>query len=721
MRKKRIQIVLFTVASVVLLSACAVQRPDSNIPIGVSLPLQPEQQAENKNDGKLPSVVEMKDRHGNKTTYVQTEQDKEGNRQLSVQLSEVTVTAKLKNIPERFGKVDVDFIVQVPDHLLHEDWQVNLTPHLVKKEKETDFGDLVLTGKGFDKVRQEGYRKYERYMSRIVPDSLFNKHFLKTGAFNRYISNYVRSEHNRTYKDSMDYVGYRKYTGRLQARYDLFNNKMHKSRIRLRNRFNYPKVKRRYAYFGKDTAYIASVSDKRFRRISSTFPQFYMLRELSASTMVKKYRDGRLQGEYSSDYQPFTASDSAFILKRFLKNRHIEKNRELKDNRDIAFRTMVRFPKNETAKLDSVIHGAGKVVYYYHQELNADENSNRMQLYVDGTVMTKDGREYLLPASDTLSYTVSSMIHFLDHRPRYRRKITERKATSSLRAYITFKSGKSELDISLDDNRSETGKVQQMIGELTGTGEFVMDSISIKAGCSPEGSYRSNLLLAKKRGESIRAYLQGELSDIDGIEKMLPVYSKGEDWDVLERLIQKAGGIDGKQSILEIISSVRDPDSRELVIKQKHLDSYRLIRDELYPKLRAVDFTFHVHRRGMVKDTIHTTEPDTDYARGMELMVKRKYSDALQILNEYNDYNTAICLMSLGYDKAACNILENEPESADSQYLMAVLASRMGREEDAVKLYLRSVELDATKRWRGTLDPEINKLIKAYGLNKEDD
>ena len=25
------------------------------------------------------------------------------------------------------------------------------------------------------------------------------------------------------------------------------------------------------------------------------------------------------------------------------------------------------------------------------------------------------------------------------------------------------------------------------------------------------------------------------------------------------------------------------------------------------------------------------------------------------------------------------------------------------------------------KRWRGTLDPEINKLIKAYNLNQEDE
>ncbi len=125
----------------------------------------------------------------------------------------------------------------------------------------------------------------------------------------------------------------------------------------------------------------------------------------------------------------------------------------------------------------------------------------------------------------------------------------------------------------------------------------------------------------------------------------------------------------------------------------------------------------------MIKDTIHTTEPDTLYARSMELMKKRKYADALQILHDYNDYNTAICLMSLGYDQTAYNILLNEPETAtaNSEYLLAILASRLGKTQEAVTRYLHSVELDPMKRWRGTLDPEINKLIKAYNLNQEEE
>lgn len=382
---------------------------------------------------------------------------------------------------------------------------------------------------------------------------------------------------------------------------------------------------------------------------------------------------------------------------------------------------MVKLPKNEKARLDTVIYNKGKFEYYYRQQVMANEDSRRMKIYLDGFAQSIRGDSHLFPHSDTLDYIVSSMIQFLDTTPRYMRKVIERKAMSTLRANVTFKTGKYNMDIDLGDNRSELDKVQDMLDQLTKTGEFMMDSISLIAGCSPEGSFRSNMLLSKRRTESIGNYLSKELSGIEGITGMLKPYPKGEDWHGLLKLVTDSLESGNKQVILELIASDSDPDRKELDIRSKYPADYKYIREKLYSHLRAVDFTFHVHRKGMIKDTIHTTEPDTVYARSMELMKKRKYADALQILHDYNDYNTAICLMSLGYDQAAYNILLNEPETANSEYLLAILASRLGKTQEAVTRYLRAVELDPMKRWRGTLDPEINKLIKAYNLNQEED
>ena len=480
-------------------------------------------------------------------------------------------------------------------------------------------------------------------------------------------------------------------------------------------------IKARYEYFGRDTVHIAAVYNKRYNQIVNLLPMFHLLREFSPKYTLWKYRKEKYSIGFINDYKPVTAADSVFLKKRFLKDRQITKNQSLIDNKHIVFAKMVKFPKNEKARLDTVIYNKGKFDYYYKQQVMADEDSRRMKIYLDGFAQSTSGDSHLLPHSDTLDYVVSSMIQFLDTTPRYMRKIIERKAMSTLRANIIFKTGKYDMNIQLGDNHRELDKVQDMLDKLTETGEFLMDSISLFAGCSPEGNFRSNMSLSKRRAESIGNYLSGEFSGIEGIDRMLKPYPKGEDWHGLSRLVADSLESENRHAILELIAADIDPDKKEVDIRVKYPVDYKYIREMLYPHLRAVDFTFHVHRKGMVKDTIHTTEPDTVYTRSMELMTKRKYAEALQILHEYNDYNTAICLMSLGYDQAAYNILVNETETANSEYLLAILESRLGRDDEAVRRYLRSVELDSAKRWRGTLDPEINKLIKSYNLNKEED
>lgn len=710
------------ISIICLISSCGSQKQDHQSRANIHLPVQPAEETKEKmRDKKLPSVIDMKDRHGNVTTYVQTEKDSTGNRQLSVQLKEVTVTAKMKNVPERFGKVDVDFIVSVPEDLINSRWQLNLTPHLIKADNISDFEDLVISGDDFRKLQHKQYAEFDKYLSKIIPDSLFDEYFVKTGAFHRYIDRYNRSEFMRVSKDSLDHAGYSKYKSRLNKRYEFFNKKMYRNRNWLKKQMDFSGIKERYEYFGQDTLHIASVYNKRYNQIVRLLPMFYLLREFSPEYTLWKYRKDKYAIGFINDYKPVTAADSVFLKKRFLKDRQIAKNQSLINNKHIAFAEMIKFPKNEKARLDTVIYNKGKFEYYYKQQVMADEDSRRMKIYLDGFAQSIRGDSHLLPHSDTLDYIVSSMVQFLDTTPRYMRKVIERKAMSTLRANITFKTGKYNMDIDLGDNRRELDKVQDMLDQLTQTGEFVMDSISLIAGCSPEGSFRSNMLLSKRRAESIGNYLSGELSGIEGISGMLKPYPKGEDWQGLSRLVTDSLESGNKQFILDLIASDTDPDKKELDIRSKYPADYKYIREKLYPHLRAVDFTFHVHRKGMIKDTIHTTEPDTVYARSMELMKKRKYADALQILHDYNDYNTAICLMSLGYDQAAYNILLNEPETANSEYLLAVLSSRLGKTEEAVTRYLHSVELDPMKRWRGTLDPEINKLIKAYNLNQEED
>ena len=506
------------------------------------------------------SVVEKTDKSSEE--QIRTRDEKTGEDIVTVALSEVTIVARTKTVPERFGMVNLDFVVTVPKVLIDKRWMIALTPTLEKSGQRVILEDIVING--------EIYRFYQE---------------------------------------------------KGEALYSVLSD--------------------RYNHFERDTT-----------RIWDYF-----------------YRKYNLQ--YNID-----------------------------------------------ARLDTIIPTGNNFNYYYSQEIATDE-SKSMDLYLAGNVFALDKSTFNLPQSDTITYFVSSMIQFIDPSERFIHKIIERHAEANFSAHITFPVGRENIDENLNDNATEIAKVQDIIKQLTWSSEFMIDSINMTASASPEGPWKLNEALAKRRAVSLKNYFAKKMDDRVGVDTLFNAKWIAEDWKRVYELISQDNYLTSKNQILDIISEEPDPDTRELLIKKKYPAEYAHIKDSIYPKLRTVEFQFNLHRSGMTKDTIHTTEPDTLYSRGRELLKSRKYKDALAILIEYNDYNTAIAYMSLGYDKPAYDILLKEQENANQEYLLAILCSRFGKEEEAVRRFLHACELDNSKVYRGALDPEINRLIRKYNLNKK--
>lgn len=202
---------------------------------------------------------------------------------------------------------------------------------------------------------------------------------------------------------------------------------------------------------------------------------------------------------------------------------------------------------------------------------------------------------------------------------------------------------------------------------------------------------------------------------VDGmIERSVP-----ENWKQCRTEVLKSPFIVNAKQIADIIDAEDNDDRKEARIAAEYPDDYKSMRDKIYPNLRAVDFQFHLARRNMVEDTVVTNEIDHEYAEAIKLMDRRRYKEAMPKLLEYTDWNTAICYMSLGYDRMAYNIMSKEPDSSDKWYLMAILSARLDKIEDAVAYYLKSCRMDYHKVVRGELDPEISKLIRDYSLQKQ--
>lgn len=379
--------------------------------------------------------------------------------------------------------------------------------------------------------------------------------------------------------------------------------------------------------------------------------------------------------------------------------------------REAAFNRFVKFPYPEDVRLDSLVEGRSTVTYYYSQEVKTDETSKKMLVTLQGQVLAVDDSAYRLPPSDTLSYVVSSMLSFVDTVPRYRIKVIDKFVTVEDRNYIQFFVGDTRVVDTLGDNRRQLDKITGLVRQIIEQQEFWVDTITLTAASSPEGAYAFNDRLSQGRAAALKRYLVRRYGR--SIDTILTVRWVAEDWPELTNRIRTDREIVNRDAILELIVAEKNPDRREQAIRQRFPKEYAYIRSVIYPQLRAVNFRYSLRRKGMVKDTIHTTELDTAYARGVQLLQKRKYAKALYILNDYyNDRNTVVAHLSLDHNERAMELLATMPKDAVTEYLRAIACSRLGRKAEGREHFLEACRLDGRMEYRGNLDPEIAELLK---------
>ena len=497
-----------------------------------------------------PQVVKLQ-RDSNTFYLAPVDTLADGERVMALQIEQVTVVAKMRSIPERKGRVVLDFIVTLPRQLLGKSCSVVITPILHKPDESVALEDLVIRGGRFSLLQERDYWQYETYVERFRPDTV---------------------------------------------------------------------------------------------------------------------------------------------------------------GREAAFNRFVKFPYPEDVRLDSLVEGRSTVTYYYSQAVKTDETSKKMLVTLQGQVLAVDDSAYRLPPSDTLSYVVSSMLSFVDTMPRYRIKVIDKFVTVEDRNYIQFFVGDTRVVDTLGDNRRQLDKITGLMRQIVEQQEFYVDTITLTAAASPEGSYAANNILARARAEALKRYLVRRYGR--SIDTMLTVRWVAEDWQGLTNRIRTDREIGNRDAILELIVEEKNPDRREQAIRQQFSKEYAYIRSVIYPQLRAVNFRYNLRRKGMVKDTIHTTELDTAYARGVELLQKRKYAKALYILNDYNDRNTVVAHLSLDHNERAMELLATMPKDAVTEYLRAIACSRLGRKAEGREHFLEACRLDGRMEYRGNLDPEIAELLK---------
>ena len=420
-------------------------------------------------------------------------------------------------------------------------------------------------------------------------------------------------------------------------------------------------------------------------------------------------------------------------------------NERRKARKDKMYARYVKSPiVTDGIRLDTVmVTSEGDFIYNYVQTINTRPKLRRADIVLSGEIYEQEERLYEVPRSEPLTFYISSIAAFVDITERYLTRVVERRASANTECRIDFEVGKADVRPELGDNAAGIRRIEATLASLLENEIFDLDSIVVSATASPEGSYEFNGRLAQRRSESVSRYFESymrhyadSLVEAAGVSMNLEgtVMEQTrkvevirftprcipENWDGLYALVEDdvVMNVDQKDLFFKRFKT-KDPDARENRMRSD--DYYKYMRDALYPQLRTVKFNFYLHRKGMVKDTVHTTVLDSTYMRGVQALRDMDYEAALALLRPYEDFNTAVAYMGMDRNRNAMKIISKMEKTAEVNYLMAILYSREGELDKAVECYVRSCKQNPSYVYRGNLDPEISVLIKMYGLNQEEE
>lgn len=658
--KKLPLIFLFAVAGTVL-AACGTQRKarqvrERQMTVELQLPRQADYLPEYKEVGPvLRDTFTVTAPDGREMIIMKAVRDEStGDMVASEVLEAAMVTARFRNVAERGGKIDLEFQVIVPAQMQDSRWQLRFHPDMFVLGDSLRLDDVIVTGNDYRRAQLRGYQQYERFLSRIIEDTL---------------------------------------------------------------------------------AFVDRRNLEIF--IERNIPQVYALK--TDSTFVS---DEVFESYFGVSEQEAVEHYSSKFLRR--------RNEWRKARRPQMFARYVKVPLvTDGIRLDTVIRGGdGSFIYNYVQTIATRPGLRKVDVVLSGEIFEQDRKIYSVPRCEPLTFYISSVSAFVDGTERYKTVVVSRNVEANSSCNIDFRTGSADIDERLGNNAREIAFIKENLRNLLLNDTYELDSVTIAASASPEGSVASNNALTLRRSRAVSGYFgqyirhvrdsvrradglfiavdedlaEGEMHGSGRARREIPFLSRpgGEDWAGLDALVAADSLLtDEQKARYAEFAAIADPDARERRMQGESW--YRHVADTHYPRLRTVRFTFALHRRGMVKDTVHTTELDTVYMKGVQAIRDHDYQAALAFLAPYRDYNTAVAYVALDRNASAMEILAPMPRTAPVNYMLALLYARQGDDKNAVQHYLDACGQERSYISRGNLDPEISSLIKKYGLNREPD
>lgn len=205
--------------------------------------------------------------------------------------------------------------------------------------------------------------------------------------------------------------------------------------------------------------------------------------------------------------------------------------------------------------------------------------------------------------------------------------------------YVHYPLNSSELKRDFRDNAQTLDRIVDITRSIMADSTSSVKIIQIVGLASVEGSQKNNVSLAGRRADALKAYIQKRVKISD---KLFDCANGGEAWTELRDQIAD-GSFDGRDELLHIIDTEKNPDKREQMIRQ--LDGgrpYAYLRDNVLSDQRNSGYLRIYY--DYVPDTAAKTINEAT-----ELMQEEKYDEALRKLLTVKDDKRAFSPLGVAY------------------------------------------------------------------------
>lgn len=159
--------------------------------VGVHLPARSAQNpvAQAADTARTQKIITYRKQDGTELFITPVDVDSlSGEKMMSVAIDEVVISASnRRNLVERNGKINVEFVVSVPQELQARNWQLVVDPQLLKGADTLAFDPLVYSGDRFRTMQRREYARYDDYLGRIVDSADYFERFGDKRAYARYM------------------------------------------------------------------------------------------------------------------------------------------------------------------------------------------------------------------------------------------------------------------------------------------------------------------------------------------------------------------------------------------------------------------------------------------------------------------------------------------------------------------------------------------------------